>query len=177
MSRSTTSRADHYAAPQIALHWAVVALVVVQWFSHDAMEDFWDRVEDGAASGLPDNSVALIHLASGAGILVLMLIRIVARRRFGAPPLPADMSPLLKLAARLNHYAFYVVLILLPLSGASAILLGIEAAADVHSTLVPLLFLLLAAHLAGVAFHAFIRRDGVVWRMLKPRPDGTPAPR
>jgi cytochrome b561 len=166
MERADTER---YSVLQIALHWAVVALVIVQWLSHDAMEDFWDDAEDGEASGLPGDPVALLHMGSGAAILVLMLLRLGMRLRHGAPGLPADMSPLLRFAAHANHYAFYGLLILLPLSGATAIFLGFEDAADVHSTLVPLLFLLIAAHLGGVVFHTFIRRDGLIWRILKPQ--------
>jgi cytochrome b561 len=60
------------------------------------------------------------------------------------------------------------VLILLPLSGATAILHGVDHAADLQSLLVPLLWLLIAAHLGGVIYHTVIRRDGLVWRMLAP---------
>jgi cytochrome b561 len=165
MERADTER---YSGLQIALHWAVVALVVVQWFTHDAMEDFWDAVEHGEASGLPGDPVALVHAGSGATILVLMLFRLFVRVRHGSPDLPADMPSILKFAAHANHYAFYGLLIALPLSGASAVLLGIEDAADIHGALVPLLFLLIAAHLGGVIYHTFVRRDGLLWRMLTP---------
>jgi cytochrome b561 len=165
---SKSAAGARYTRTQIVLHWAVVGLVVVQWLSHDAMEDFWDLVEDGEAAGLPDDPIALLHMASGASILVLMLIRLAVRLRLGAPPLPADMPAVLRLAAHLNHFAFYAILILLPLSGTTAIFLGVEDAADLHGALVPLLFLLIAAHLGGVAYHTFIRRDGLIWRMLRP---------
>jgi cytochrome b561 len=166
MERADTER---YSGLQIALHWMIVALVVVQWLTHEAMEEFWDEVEHGEASGFPGDPVALIHAGSGASILLLMLFRLFVRLRHGAPKLPADMPPILKFAARANHYAFYALLIALPLSGASALLLGIEDAADLHSTLVPLLFLLIAAHLGGVVYHMAIRRDGILWRMLPGR--------
>jgi cytochrome b561 len=151
------------------VHWAVVALIFAQWLTHDAMEDFWDRVEDGDAAGLPDDPVALLHAVSGASILLLMLIRIGLRLRHGAPPLPIGMPKALKLAAHLNHLAFYAVLIALPLAGATAILFGIEDAADIHGALFWLLVLLIAAHLGGVVFHTFIRRDGLLRRMLPGR--------
>jgi cytochrome b561 len=164
---ATDHSGGRYSRTQILLHWTVVGLVIVQWLTHDAMEDFWDLVEDGEAGGPPDDITALLHMASGASVLVLMLIRLVVRLRVGAPPLPAGMPRLLKLAAHLNHYAFYGILILLPLSGATAIFLGVEDAADLHGTLVPLLFLLIAAHIGGVIYHTFIRRDGLLWRMLR----------
>ena len=163
MERADTER---YSGKQIGLHWVIVALVVVQWLTNDAMGDFWDEVEDGEASGLPGDPVALLHMGSGASILVLMLIRLFVRWRYGAPGLPADMPPILKLAAHANHYAFYGLLILMPLGGAAAVFLGIEFAAEIHAALVPVLFVLIAAHLAGVIYHTAIRRDGLVWRML-----------
>jgi cytochrome b561 len=169
MERSIAPRKEHYSSSQIALHWAVVALVVVQWLSHDGMEAFWDRAGNGGAPALPDDPGALTHAASGAGILVLMIARIVARLRFGAPPLPADLHPLLQRAARLNHAALYDLLVLLPVTGASAILAGVEVAAAVHGALVWLLFALLVLHVAGVIHHTFIRRDRLIWRMLVPR--------
>jgi cytochrome b561 len=77
----------------------------------------------------------------------------------------------LKLLARLNHWAFYLVLVLLPLSGAASLFVT-EDAADLHDVGTKVLLLLIAAHLAGVAYHTLIRRDGLIWRMLRPRPAG-----
>jgi cytochrome b561 len=155
-----------YSATQMLIHWAVAALIVVQWLTHDAMEDFWDLVEDGEAAGLPDDPIALLHLGSGGGVLVLMLLRIAVRLRSGAPALPADMPGPARLAAHAVHLAFYLILILLPLSGGAAILFRIEDAADLHGALIPLLFVLIAAHLGGVVYHTFVRSDRLLQRML-----------
>ena len=96
-----------------------------------------------------------------------MLIRIIVRLGSARRPSPPACR-LPELAAHLNHLAFYAILILLPVTGAAAIFLGIEDAADLHGTLLPLLFLLIAAHIGGVIYHTFIRRDGLLWRMLRP---------
>ena len=50
-------------------------------------------------------------------ILVLALIRLVVRLRYGAPPLPADLPEPMKLAAHLSHYALYALMIAMPLIG------------------------------------------------------------
>ena len=160
--------AARYSPIQILLHWSIAVLIVVQLLSHDAMEEYWDRVEDREASGIPDDPVALLHLGSGAATLLLMVARVMARLRWRSPPLPADMHSLQKRAAHAVHAALYVVLILLPLSGAAAIFAGIEEAADLHGPLVVILFLLIALHVAAVVHHTFVRRDGLIWRMLKP---------
>ena len=161
---SDPARVPSYARPQVMLHWLIAALVLAQWFSADAMEDFFERYEDMGPPGFPDGS-AIFHAGGGATILVLMILRIGARLRFGAPPLPADLPRSLALAAHLNHYAFYAVLILMPLTGVGALFVTTESA-DLHELLKTLLLLLIAAHVLGAAFHAFVRRDGVIWRML-----------
>jgi cytochrome b561 len=160
---------ERYSAVQIFLHWAIVLLIAVQWLSHEAMEDFWDLVEHEEAVGLPADPLALAHAASGATVLLLMAGRILMRLRYGAPPLPRDTPPILRLAAHANHLAFYLVLVLLPLSGAIAVLFAVEDAADLHESLMALLFVLIALHIGGVAFHTFVRRDRLLWRMLPQR--------
>ena len=161
--------AERYTRIQIVLHWLVVALVLVQWVSADEMNELWDGVERGLPVSPGDNPIALLHAVSGATVLLLMLVRWAVRLRTGAPPLPADLHPALRLLARLNHYAFYAVLILMPLTGATAILAGVEASANLHVLLKNALLALVALHLAGVLFHMLVRRDGLLWRMVKPR--------
>jgi cytochrome b561 len=163
--------AQRYALSQILLHWSIVGLVIVQWLASDAMSEFFERVEDDEAGPVPDDPVALLHAGSGALILILTLVRLGVRMRKGAPPLPLDMPAGLKLLARLNHWAFYLVLVLLPLSGAASLFLT-EDAAGLHNAGTKVLLLLVATHLAGVAYHTLIRRDALIWRMLRPRPAG-----
>src|ERR1700733_461816 len=62
-------------------------------------------------------SLVSIHKPLGVAILVLALIRLAVRLRYGAPALPADLPEPMKLAAHLSHYAFYVWMIALPLIG------------------------------------------------------------
>jgi cytochrome b561 len=107
------------------------------------------------------------------------------------PPAPADLSPGLRILARATHWAFYLVLILLPLMGWLAAnaygstprLLGLiplpkllgpnQAAAEtiggVHKVLATLLLALITAHVSGALYHALVKRDGVIWRMLPGR--------
>lgn len=148
------------------LHWAVVALVVVQLVSADWMEEFFRRAEDGLPLGtLPDTAGSVLHALSGATILTLMIIRFFIRQKAGVPPPPKDLPRALQLLARANHLTFYAVLVLLPLSGVASLLIARDFG-DVHEALKNVLYVLVALHLSGVAFHTFILRDGVVWRML-----------
>ena len=52
-------------------------------------------------------TLVAIHKPLGIAILVLALIRLALRLRYGAPPLPADLPEPMKLAAHLSHYALY----------------------------------------------------------------------
>src|SRR6202012_1457463 len=58
-----------------------------------------------------------IHKSLGIAILALALIRLAARLRYGAPPLPADLPEPMKLAAYLSHYAVYARMICMRLIG------------------------------------------------------------
>jgi cytochrome b561 len=58
-----------------------------------------------------------IHKPLGIAILVLALVRLGVRLRYGAPSLPADLPEPVKIAAKLSHYAFYVLIIGIPLIG------------------------------------------------------------
>ena len=62
-------------------------------------------------------SLVSIHKPLGITILVLALIRLSLRLYYGAPALPADLPEPMKLAAKLSHYAFYALMIAMPLLG------------------------------------------------------------
>jgi cytochrome b561 len=67
--------------------------------------------------------------------------------------------------ARATHYGLYATLILLPLTGATALLVTPEAG-DVHEALKNLLYVLAGAHILGALTHLIVLRDGVFWRKL-----------
>jgi cytochrome b561 len=155
-----------YSRAQIALHWSIVALVTAQIFTAEAMEDFFDKAEDaGVLAGFPTDPVAIGHAIGGALILVLMLARIWLRRSHGTPAPPVGMHPVLRLAARATHDGLYLLLILLPVTGAAALYVNSEAG-DVHALLKSVLIVLIALHVAGAGVHAFVYKDDVVRRMI-----------
>jgi cytochrome b561 len=123
------------------------------------------------------------HKTLGIVILVLALVRLAVRARYGAPPLPADLPEPLKLAARLSHYAFYALMIGMPLIGWGMLSAGaypvvlfgnvrLPAILPQSDTLHTLLwnahfclafafFALILVHVGAALFHALIRRDTV----------------
>jgi cytochrome b561 len=124
-----------------------------------------------------------IHKPLGITILVLALVRLALRLRYGAPSLPADLPEPMKLAAKGSHYALYALMIGMPLIG-----WGMLSAAeypvvlfggwhlpailppsdslhtllwDAHFYLAFAFFALILLHVAAALFHALVRRDGV----------------
>jgi cytochrome b561 len=161
----TTSRG--YSGLQIALHWIVVALVAFQLVFGEDMGDLFDTyLEGGTAS--PD--VALwgnLHIWVGFAVLAAVLIRLALRAR-RAPP-PEEGNPILALLARITHLAFYAILILMPITGGLAYYLAVPAMGEIHELGKPLLLALIALHVIAALWHQFIRRDGLITRILVPR--------
>jgi cytochrome b561 len=141
-----------------------------------------------------------IHKPLGIAILVLALIRLGVRLRYGAPALPADLPEPMKLAAYLSHYALYALMIGLPLIG-WAMLSAAEYPIvlygglhltpilpqsdtlhallwDAHFYLAFAFFALILMHVAAALFHALVRHDGVFESMApvpSPRDEVVPA--
>jgi cytochrome b561 len=154
-----------YSAIQIALHWAVFVLVVVQLLTGDMMADYFHDLTR-AGEQRPEMGSAVWHMVSGIMIFVFMLTRLALRFILGVPPSKADSPGWDKVLSKLNHWLFYVVLLAMPLVGLSAYLIPSRALGELHENTVPLLLALVALHLLGVVYHQFIRKDGLIRRML-----------
>ena len=156
-----------YSAIQIALHWAVFTLVVVQLLTGGWMSEYF-RALMRAGEERPIVGNAVWHMVSGIMILIFMLTRLALRFTHGAPPSKPDSPGWDKVLSKLNHWLFYVVLIAMPLVGMAAYLIPSRAMGNLHESTVPVLLALVALHLAGVVYHQFIRKDGLIRRMTRP---------
>ena len=169
-----TPRVQRFTPLQRTLHWLVAVCILTMLF-----------IGVGMASSVAPKylTLAAIHKTLGIAILILALIRLVVRLRYGAPPLPADLPEPMKLAAHLSHYALYALMIAMPLIG-WAMLSAAEypvvlwpgvwlpsilplspslhtALWNAHFYLALLFFAVVLLHVAAALFHALIRRDGV----------------
>lgn len=176
-----------YTNGAIVLHWLMAALVLIQ-------------IALGFAFGfLPrgplHTDLFLWHKTLGATILLLAVVRLLWRLSHKPPSFPEGMPRWQRLAAVWNHRAFYLLLILLPLTGLTAVsdharsgftelkfgiwlpvIPGVseglgELAGDLHVGLVVATLLLLVLHVAAALKHQ-IDRDRVSGRM----PPFTPPP-
>ena len=175
-----TGAAETYGGVLQAFHWTIVALVTIQFVTK--------LILPGIVGKAGMHTVNAWHLGTGSTILLLMLLRLTWRLTHHVPPPPADLSPGLRLLSRANHWAFYALLIVLPLGGwmaangfgATVKLAGIislpaiapknaamaEQIGDLHGTLAFVLLALIALHVSGAIYHGVMKRDGVVGRML-----------
>jgi len=156
-----------YTRTQIALHWLVFLLIAAQFVLHDAISEAWEAVEHGTPVAF-DPLVAQ-HVFTGLLILLLVIFRIVLKRKHGAPALPENEPKWMKIAAHGTHYTLYLLMVLLPVSGAVAWFGGVEAAAEGHEAMKTLLLLLVLLHVGGALYQHFVLKSNVLARMRKPQ--------
>lgn len=156
---------QRYDRVAVTLHWAVALLVIAQF----ATGWIWDVFERGSE---PRMWLFRAHIAMGSTILALALVRIGWRLTHRAPALPAMAAPL-KLASRLTHVLLYAAIVVQPVLGLLAITAFGKSLGrwprDFHMVLVWAIFALVALHVAAALWHHFIRRDGLLLRMMPAR--------
>ena len=103
-----TRVAQRFTPLQRALHWLMAICILAMFF-----------IGVGMVSSIAPRYLPLIatHKSLGTLILILALIRLGVRWRYGAPALPPDLPAPMKLAAVLSHYILYTLMIAMPLLG------------------------------------------------------------
>ncbi|TCP21001.1 cytochrome b [Rhodovulum adriaticum] len=155
-----------YSRMQIRLHWAVVVLVALQFlFSGGIASAFGDFLETGEKAF---SIFVAGHVVVGLAILILAVWRIVLRMLHGVPAPDASHSPAQIMVARVMYGLFYLLMVLLPVSGMVAWSQGSEIAGNVHSVLRAVMLLLIVLHIAAALAGQYIKKDGTMTRMMKP---------
>ena len=155
-----------YTSIQIALHWIIAALVILQLVFGESIGEVVRAGERGAVPSSFDQVFASVHYWVGIAILALVALRLWLRRFFGAPP--AVQEGWMQTAAKLSHFAFYVVLVLMPITGLLAFYVG-GPFGEIHEIGKPILIILIALHAIAALYHQFWLKDGTLRRMLVPR--------
>jgi cytochrome b561 len=163
-----------------ALHWLTAVMLVLlfglglsmtRWFEED--EELKLRVYSW-------------HEWTGLTLFAITAFRLWWRLRHPVPPI--DLPPIERIGSRFTYVAFYVILLLQPISGwlmnsafgFTMVYLGLVPLPNlvpvdrplalflqrVHFTLAMLLLALTAAHAGAVLYHHLVQRDGVLRRML-----------
>lgn len=169
------------------LHWLVVALVGVMALTGVLMVyrgkdlNIWDALT---------NNLYSTHKALGLVVLAVVVIRLVYRLFAGRPDDEPSLTPFQKIASHTVHWALYGLLIAIPIGGWLGVslfpaldvfgLFQLPALASpdkalseqvlwVHGLAAYLLLGLIAIHIGAALYHHFVRRDGVLARMMPGR--------
>jgi cytochrome b561/polyisoprenoid-binding protein YceI len=107
------SKEQRYTAVAIVLHWAIAAAIL-----SNLLIGWWMKSAIGETS-TQARAIATFQLHKSIGLTVLLLtaLRLVWRFTHKPPPLPAGMARWERFAARGTHWAFYILMVLVPLSG------------------------------------------------------------
>jgi cytochrome b561 len=184
MTDSVSSEAPpaRYAAISRALHWLTVLLVLTTIPAGQIM------IQKGLSRPLQD-ALFTYHKNIGPLIFLVVVLRLIFRAIYKAPPLPASVPPLQAKIAETVHGLIYVFLIVQTVSGYIRIQAGAfpleiwdhflphpfgkipwleTAAMAVHYWSRFVLVLLLLAHIGAATMHGLFKRDGVFSRMWPP---------
>ena len=176
---SAPARTD-YSVAQKVVHWLMAIAIMADLFIAQkfggVMED-WDRFESRSD-----------HASVGTVLAVLLVVRLYLRFRYGAPPLPADMPAWQKPLAHLAHWALYLLIGALIVTGVLTALqansvvapFGLFAINDgagnvesfmslrgFHELATKAMIALIVFHILAALYHAIFVRDGVTSRMLR----------
>lgn len=170
---------DRYTQTAVTLHWLIVLLIFAAFPLGLYMHDL----------PLSPHKLRLYSYHKWIGIMVLLLalIRVYWRATHRPPAMPESMAKWENLAAHAMHFALYVLIFVIPITGwlmSSAkgfpvVLFGVlplpdlvgknkelgDALLEVHKVLNFIMLGLVLAHIAAALKHHFIERDDILVRM------------
>lgn len=168
---------ERYGGISRLFHWGMALLILWQGAK------FFDRINDG--EHWIGETLASWHSRIGSILLVLIILRIiwaVSQRRNRPIQDPATAG-----LVKLGHFLLYAAMLLMPVSGIMYLVgrgfgwrpFGLELIArgpeipwmanlggTVHSPLAWLLLIMVVAHIGIALVHQFVKKDGVLKRML-----------
>jgi cytochrome b561 len=169
-----------YTSTAKTLHWLIVALLIAQFIFA------WSMPHIGRNT--PVTTLISLHFTFGMIILGVAIVRLAWRATHAEPAPPDGIPPWQVKTARILHWLLYALLFVIPILGwinasyrdmqvvmfgtGLPKLVGARAPAwrwtgDVHALLSNYVMLtLVGLHVLAGLYHYFIRRDGVLQRML-----------
>lgn len=181
VEETTGLQAVRYRRIVMWIHWITAAVVVTQV----VVGFLFHRVYE---QGTPERMEMFAwHKTIGATILILALLRLAVRLMNPPPPYPSDEPKWKRFIAVWNHRLFYILLIVVPLTGLAAVsgraedgtvplLFGLSLPAipgipkendfgDVHEILVWTTLALVVLHVSAALYNQFVDRGPVASRM------------
>lgn len=154
-----------YSRVQLWLHWGVAALIAFQLIFGEDMSRAWRSF---AKTGAADMTYLVwAHILVGVAVLALVVWRLGVRMTRGVPDAPDTGVALFNLAGEWGHRALYLLMFVLPISGLIGWYAGMSWMVELHGWLKPALIVLVGLHVLAALWHQFIRKDGLLVRIVK----------
>lgn len=169
-----------YTGTAKVLHWLIVVLLIAQFIVA------WTMPHIGRNT--PVTTLISLHFTIGMVILFVAVVRLAWRATHGEPVPEDGMPPWQTVSARVVHGLLYLLLFVVPIlgwinaswRGMPVVMFGLELpqlvatrsagwrwTGDIHELLANYAMLgLVGLHVAAALYHYFVRRDGVLQRML-----------
>lgn len=167
-----------YDAVAVALHWSIAVLILASFVLGLTIDSF-PKAWTGALINM--------HALMGLAVLALSFVRLYWRSSHPPPELPASMTAIERLGAKLTHGSLYVLMIAIPIIGIPTLLwrgrglnFGLFEIAspfartpeiyrpltEVHAIASYAIVGLAVAHALAALYHQYVLRDDVLRRML-----------
>jgi len=177
LERAAVEPPPRYDGVSVLLHWLTAGLVVILWTLGQTI-DFFPK-------GAPKIDARSVHIALGATLGVVLLVRVLWRASAGRKLPPADQG-WLGVTAKVVHYGLYVLV-------AVTVVLGIfnawqrgdvlfnayripqlipgdralrSALGELHGDFADVVLIVAGLHAAAALAHHYLLRDRVLRRML-----------
>ena len=177
-----TSESARYSLPHRLIHWVMAVAILAAI----PIGMIMGKVGEGPLQ----NNLYDLHKSLGVLVLILALVRLAVKKRFGVPAPAHDIEGWQVTLSTAVHHTLYALMIVVPLLGfvansfyGAAIpffwLFTIPAFTphnediagaifSVHTALAFLFAVLLGLHIAAALYHRAIRKDSVFQRMSVP---------
>lgn len=175
-----------YSSPRKWLHWLTVLCLLAlfplgKWMTARAAANLWDDLT---------NLIYGWHKLIGMAVLILIVLRILAKLISPDPAYEPSVSRTIQVLAKSVHGMMYLLLLAVPLLGWAGVsafpalitIAGYHLPAmpgipkdqalakqifEIHGTLAMVLLVLIVGHVAAALKHLLIDRDGVFQRMTR----------
>ena len=161
------SKPARWTSTNILIHWTIVGLLACQAVTQLGISEFHRGTEAGVPPGAAASALGIAHMIVGSAIFLLMVWRMADLQRHGRPPHPPGEPGWSKALATANHWAFYGILLAMPIAGALAFFLDLNWLGEIHGWAGVLLVPLIALHIAGALAHKYWFKTSALQRKLR----------
>jgi cytochrome b561 len=179
----TSPTNERYSRLSIRLHWIMLGLIALT-YAFVELRVLFERGTPGR------DFMRQAHFTCGLLVLSLVLVRIVARLRGGAPPITPPPPSWQRITARVSHALLYAFMLGMPIAGwlmlslrgDEVMFFGIElpplaaenkdagkTLREWHGNIGRAVYGLIALHAAAAIYHHRVLRDDTLRRMLPAR--------